>query len=210
MSSLTKTVSYTTNSSFLRRVQSGNENAWREFYQKYSGMICHIGKKRNLSPEECEDLMIEVMMIFWKKMDSFVYDSQRGKFRSYLGKFADFCALRRFASSRRHNAALASISVEYPPDIDSACLEEWQKFLLDRALEELKESVDTVTFQVFYMSFFQQRPVAEISVITRKTANNIYMIRFRCLAKLRKLIKEYRQFSERELLRNSHKKADEY
>ena len=194
----------------MRRVKEGNETAWQEFYQKYAGMICHIGKKRNLSSEECDDLMIEVMTIFWQKMDRFVYDASQGKFRSYLGKIADFCALRRFATNKRHNRILAQVDIDYPSDIDVSYLEEWQNFLMHNALEELKQSVDTVTFQVFYMSFFQHRPVSDICAITRKTANNVYMIRFRCLKKLQALLKEYRQCSEAELLRHSHKNNLEY
>ena len=43
---------YTTHTSFLKRVKSGSEEAWNEFFNKYSGMIWDIGKKRNLSPVE--------------------------------------------------------------------------------------------------------------------------------------------------------------
>lgn len=208
MPTFSKTLSYTTNSSFLRRVKAGDELAWKEFYIKYSGMIYSIGKKRRLNAADCDDLMIEVMMIFWEKMDCFVYDPQRGRFRSYLSKITEYCAMKRFVRNRR-NAVKSSSDIEYPPDIDTICMEEWQNFLLQRALDDLKTMVNTVTFQVFYMSFFQNRPVEEICAITRKTANNVYAIRFRCLKKLRGLINEYRQLGEAELLRHSHKNIEE-
>ena len=79
------TLSYTTHSSFLQKISSGNEEAWGEFYRKYVGMVRTVGRKRRLTPDECDDLMVSVMLIFWKKLDTFVYDRQRGKFRSYLG-----------------------------------------------------------------------------------------------------------------------------
>lgn len=171
-------------------------------------MIRNIGKKRNLNADDCDDLMIEVMTIFWKKMDHFVYDPQRGRFRSYLSKIAEFCAMRRFADKCR-NVEMVPENIEYPPDIDATFLEEWQNFLLQRALDDLKNMVETVTFQVFYMSYFQNRPVDEICEITRKTANNVYGIRFRCLKKLRDLINGYRQLGEAELLRHWHKNMEE-
>ena len=208
MSTFSKTLSYTTDSSFLRRVKIGDELAWKDFYKKYSGMIRNIGKKRNLNADDCDDLMIEVMTIFWKKMDHFVYDPQRGRFRSYLSKIAEFCAMRRFADKCR-NVEMVPENIEYPPDIDATFLEEWQNFLLQRALDDLKNMVETVTFQVFYMSYFQNRPVDEICEITRKTANNVYGIRFRCLKKLRDLINGYRQLGEAELLRHWHKNMEE-
>ena len=204
-----KNITYTTHSSFLRRVQDGNESAWNEFYDKYSGMIFHIGQQRNLSAEECDDLKIEVMTIFWSKMEEFVYDSSKGKFRSYLSQIADFCAQKRFASQRRYARILTSLGNEYPEEVDSQYMDEWRQFLLQQAMEELKRSVDMVTYQVFHMSFIQQRPIADICTITRKTANNVYIIRYRCFNKLRKLLKEYRQFSEMEFLRHSQRKSDE-
>ena len=205
-----KIITYTTHSSFLRRVQDGNESAWNEFYDKYSGMIFHIGQQRYLSTEECEDLKIEVMTIFWSKMEEFVYDSSKGKFRSYLSQIADFCAQRRFSLLRRHKNLLNSLKNEYPEEVDSQYMDEWRQFLLQQAMEELKRSVDMVTYQVFHMSFIQQRPIADICTITRKTANNVYIIRYRCFNKLRKLLKEYRQFSEMEFLRHSQRKKEEY
>ena len=204
-----KNITYTTHSSFLRRVQNGNETAWNEFYDKYSGMIFHIGQQRNLSPEECDDLMIEVMLIFWHKMEEFVYDSKKGKFRNYLGRIADFCARKSLYTRKRHEKFLNSLGGEYPAGLDSDYMDEWRQFLLQQAMEELKASVDMVTFQVFHMSFIQQRSTADICKITRKTANNVYLIRYRCLNKLRKLINEYRHFSEMEFLRHSQRKSEE-
>ena len=59
------------------------------------------------------------------------------------------------------------------------------------------------------MSFVQKCPVAEIASVTRKSPNNIYVIRSRCMTKLKKIISQYRQLDEAELLDHSSKKASE-
>ena len=205
-----KTISYTTDSSFLNRVKSGDENAWSDFYNKYSGMIRSIGQKHFLTPEECDDLTVEVMTIFWKKMEEFIYDRSRGMFRSYLGRITNYCAMKIFAIRRKHLSVLRNNTADYPDDVDTRIMDEWRDFLFNKAMEELKESVDTETYQVFYMSFIQHCPVDEISAITRKTSNNIYVIRSRCLAKLTALIKQYRQFESELSGSHSHKKSEEY
>ena len=87
-------------------------------------------------------------------------------------------------------------SIDYPPEIDQLYMDEWRDFLLQKAIDELKQIVDTETYQVFYMSVVQNRPVSDISAVTRKTPNNIYVIRSRCLKKLRRLIQSYRQREE--------------
>lgn len=198
-------ISFTTHSSFLERIRNGSENAWNEFYRKYAGMIYNIGQKRHLSPEECDDLMIDVMVIFWKKIDDFIYDRERGKFRSYLNKIASFAALKIFSRRDKQHNELRS-SVDYPADINSEYMDEWHNFILEKAMDDLEQSVDTETYQIFCMSFLQHRPIAEISAITRKTANNIYVIRSRCLKKLKKLVSMYRQYEEEELAGHSTRK----
>ena len=205
-----ETVSYTTDSSLLRHVQQGNEEAWNRFYHKYIGMIHSIGKKRRLNPEERDELMIEVMTIFWRKMDHFIYDRNRGKFRSYLGKIADYCAMQIFSKKEDDSEIISDPEMDYPNDVDDALMEDWQNYLLDKAMEALREEVDTEIYQVFYMSFIQKCPVAEIAAITRKTPNNIYVIRSRCLSKLTALIKEFRQLDDQMLSFHSHKKDLEY
>lgn len=207
-----KTFSYTTNPSFLERVKSGNEKAWSEFYKKYAGMIYHIGQEQHLSPEECDDLTIEVMTVFWKKIDNFLYDPARGKFRSYLGKISNFTVLKikKRRSKEIQNKAEEEEILSYPECIEDSCMKEWQDFIISKALEELRLQVDTETYQAFYMSFFQHRPPREIAAITRKSVNNVYVIRSRCLKKLKAIISCFRQCEEAELLANSSRNASDH
>ena len=87
---------YTTRKSLLDQVQAGNEEAWREFYRKYRGMIVAIGRNRHLSEEECDELLQDVMRIFWKRMDRFTYDPDKGKFRGYLSRIAHYAAMKKW------------------------------------------------------------------------------------------------------------------
>lgn len=193
-----------TSTSMLRHVQEGREEAWKEFYEKYSGMIHCIGQKNNLSEEECDDLKIDVMTIFWRKMNNFLYDPEKGKFRNYLGRIAFFSALKRRQQSPPELPA--DELQDYPEYIDETIMTEWKNFLLEEALKDLKEELDTEIYQIFEMSFIQGRPAKEISAITRRTANNIYVIRSRCLKKLRKIISVYREMEEAELRGRSSRK----
>lgn len=205
------TVSYTTHSSFLRQIRSGNDAAWNEFYRKYAGMIHAIGKQRKLTREECDDLMVDVMVIFWKKVDSFFYDPSRGKFRSYLAKITNYAAMKIFSRRPPDPGKLTATAMElkYPEGIDEIYMAQWQDFIIGKAMQDLQSQVDTESYQVFYMLFIQHRKISEISEITRKSRNNIYVIRSRCMKKLEKLITFYRQCEESELISNSHSNEDE-
>lgn len=196
---------YTTSSSFLRRVQSGNEAAWHDFYARYAGMIRAIGQKRSLTPEECDDLLIDVMVIFWKQMERFTYDRSRGSFRAFLARITQFAAGK--IRNREHRPAPAAPAAEcdYPPDVDRISMEEWRDFLLKSAMEDLKQEVDTEIWQVFYMLEFQHRTITEVAAITRRKPNNLYIIRHRCYRKLREIIAAYRERGDSELALHSHR-----
>lgn len=188
-----------TRASLLQRVQAGKEEAWFEFYGKYAALIRSVGMKNKLSPAECDDLMVDVMVIFWRKMESFLYDPRKGRFRSYLSRIAFFAAIKR-RQKQMLTCGLDELP-EYPDGVDEEVMNEWRDFLFQKALEELQETVDSETFNVFYMSFVQKRPVQDICTITRRTANNVYVIRSRCLKKLRKIISVYRKLEETELMK---------
>ena len=205
------TMSYTTNSSMLRSISAGSEEAWCEFHRKYVGMVHAVGRKRRLTKEECDDLMVTVMVTFWKKLDTFVYDRQRGKFRSYLAKIADFSAQKIYRNSHLDKGDILHTQlVDYPEGIDSVHMEEWKNFVIEQALEELQKTIDTETYQVFYMYFVQKRPVADIAEFTRKTPNNIYAINSRCRKKIKAIIAAYRAEFEASGEGNSPRSSVEY
>ena len=187
--------SCTTQASFLEKIRSGDEHAWFEFYRKYADMIRHVGASKGLSQSECDDLMVEVMVIFWKKMDHFIYDAARGKFRSYLWRITEVLSLH-FLKKKRQSSSLQEHLLHYPEYVDADCMEEWRDFLLEQAMGDLRESVDAVSYQVFHMSFIGRHTIREISAVTRKSPNAIYIIRSRCIRKLNKIIAAYRQFGE--------------
>ncbi len=188
----TELFSGTTDSSFLRQVQSGDEDAWQRFYSRYSEMIRQIGARRHLSHADCQDLHSEVMTIFWRKMDSYIYDRCRGSFRGFLAGIAESAAGRLFQRKTSGND-LPGEEIDYPPEVDRIYMDEWRDFLLQKVIGDLKQIVDTETYQVFYMSVVQERPIRDVAAVTRKTPNNIYVIRYRCLRKLRQLVQSYSQ-----------------
>lgn len=197
----------TTSVSLLHRVQQGQEQAWFEFYDRYTHMIRNIGKRNSLSDSECDDLMVDVMMVFWHRLHNFFYDPEKGKLRHYLSRIAYFVSMKRLRKNTLpdQNSALP----EFPAEVDSTMMEEWKNFIMDAALAELKATVDSEIWQVFDMSFLQQRSVEDICTITRRKRGSVYAIRSRCLKKLRAIITCYRTLDEAELCRRSSRNAVE-
>ena len=179
---------FTTRSSHLRRLKNGEDEAWREFYRKYRAMILSIGRKLHLPEEAGEDLMQEVAVVCYRRLQTFIYNRDHCRFRSFLFQVTINLShnLRR---KNRKKISLENLPVtETLPGLDEDFLREYEQLILDRSFLILKESVDSETYLAFEMLFIEDRPVSEVAAITGKTANTLYSIKHRCLKKLQTII----------------------
>lgn len=173
---------YTTDSGLLTRMAEQEESAWREFDAKYRAMICAVGKKRGIAPEDSEDLVQEVMLICCKRIGSFFYDRSRGHFRSFLVAIVQNIAWQML----RRKKPLPDVPVpEYDASLDLEFMREYEQFLLDALLAQLRKRVGSSTYSAFDMLWLQELPVEEVARITRKSRGALYLIRHRCLRILR-------------------------
>ena len=181
---------FTTRSSHLRRLKNGEDEAWREFYRKYRAMILAIGRKLHLPEKDSEDLMQEVAAVCHRRLQTFIYDRDRCRFRSFL--FQVTANLSRNLRRKDRTAVHAKFAPDETaaPGLDEAILREYEQFILDRSFLVLKESVDSETYLAFEMLFIEDRPVPEVAALTGKTANTLYSIKHRCLKKLQAIIIE--------------------
>ena len=181
---------FTTRSSHLRRLKNGEDAAWSEFYLKYRAMIVAIGRKLHLPEDAGEDLMQEVAVVCYRRLQTFIYNRDNCRFRTFL--FQVTTNLSR--NLRRKNRKRIPLEIfhadETLPGLDEDFLREYERLILDRSFLILKESVDSETYLAFEMLFIEDRPVSEVVAITGKNANALYSVKHRCLNKLQKIIIE--------------------
>ena len=77
-------MSYTTSKTLLEKIKSGDEEAWSDFYERYYWLIYSVGRKADLDKNLCKDLVQQVMCAIFTQGNNFRYQSELGKFRSYL------------------------------------------------------------------------------------------------------------------------------
>lgn len=184
---------YTTRKSHLRHLGEMEEVAWDEFYAKYRAMIAAVGKRHGLSPADRDDLMQQVTAVMCDKLQSFVYEPEKCRFRSFL---------HQVAVNLSHNIRRKELRAHRPPavlpefcdsELDREFLAEYENYLLERSLEQLKRSMDSGVYLAFEMLVLEERPVAEVAALTGKTAGALYNIRHRGLKNLRAIIADIRR-----------------
>ena len=181
---------YTTRATLLRRLGDKEESAWREFYEKYRSMVYTIGAKHHLSGPDLEDLMQSVIAVCCESLRDFVYDPEHCRFRSFLYKVIENVSRNIRRRDRRARLVTSVVPAVCEPDIDREFMREYRAFLLRCAVERLKHLVSSETFMIFEMLEIDERPIQEVALLTNRNANSLYVIRHRCLKKLRAIIDE--------------------
>ncbi|WP_294506052.1 sigma-70 family RNA polymerase sigma factor [uncultured Victivallis sp.] len=194
---------FTTRKSLLRKVRSGDELSWNEFYAAYKPLILLCGRDCGLTGDECRELVQQVMTEIFRKnilgkyeIDRvpdhvmFRYDPAHGRFRHFLRGIIRNHAIRIY-----HNRPRFELREQLPDIISDEAWErtwdeEWEKHVFSMACTELKKRVKSVTWLAFEMYALQNRPAEEVAEFLNVSVSTVYTARSRCVSMLRTIIDE--------------------
>ena len=86
-----KVMSLTTNVTLLEKIIDGDEISWDNFHRLYAPLIRNCGEHWHLTDDECDELIQDVMISFFRDAKSFKYDRRCGSFRAHLQSVAREC-----------------------------------------------------------------------------------------------------------------------
>lgn len=199
-------MAFETRKSLLFRVKNGDEFSWNEFYELYSPLIRLHGGDFNLNEEEKDELVQKVMCeIFQKDIlskysidqvpEDVVYKHDpnvKGRFRHYMRAIIGNHARAMF---KKRNSSAVSIDDPDMPDVFSEedisrkYEEEYRMLVLNDALKELKNKVESKTFAAFEMCALQNRPPKEVAEFLNISIESVYTNRSRCVKTLKEIVK---------------------
>lgn len=197
-----------TRRSLLDRLKNWeDQTSWREFFDTYWKFIYSMAIRSGLSDQEAEDVVQETVTSLAKKMPEFEYDPQRCSFKGWLMhvtrlRIAD--ELRR----RQPHANQASFSdrdsrqtptVERVADpsanaaFEDAWEEEWERNLVDAAMERVKLRVKPDHYQIFYLSAVKGLATSEVARSLQVNPARVYLIRYRLAKEVKREIERIRE-----------------
>lgn len=178
----------TTSTTLLGRIAAGDGVGFSEFERRYAPMIVTLGRLRRLDDRECAELVQEVLLVFFRKGDSFRFDPARGRFRTFLGKVIRDCATDIIRRRPTSSTDIPEIPDEAPPPdlaADRALLQMMRDDAMEQLLEELRARVTPQTYRIYEHYVLKQHSTDEPldgAVVGR---NRIYKTKQRCGAILR-------------------------
>ena len=149
---------YKTRQTLLERLNDRyDDTSWQEFVETYRSYIFIVIRRMNINESDAEDLVQQVLLKLWEKLPDFAYDSKK-RFRSFVATVArnkvnDFIRSRMAEAARLEKKAQEeetdSLNKINVPDIDIIVQKEWELFISNLALQNLRKVTQEDSIQTF-------------------------------------------------------------
>ena len=196
-----------TRQSLLVRLRDwGDNSSWDEFHRLYRRFIQGLCIRSGLNHAESDEVVQEVLRNVAERISDYEQRENRGAFRRWLMNQTRWRIADKFRE--RDRAAVRSIhltsfdgeATEDPIDslpdenpLDDFWELEWQKHVLDTALERLGRRVPAKHFQAFELYARQGWPVRRIAKDLSINPATVYLIAHRLTKQLRLEVERLRK-----------------
>jgi RNA polymerase sigma-70 factor (ECF subfamily) len=183
-----------TRRSLLARLRNLEDSeAWQEFFDIYWKLIYCAAIKGGLSDVEAEDVVQETIVSVARGMEKFRYEPAACSFKGWLMLLTRHRIIDHFRKITVRPRGLLPLpsdtttSGAEPPIPDMAaqrafeCMwnEEWEKNLVDAALERVKRRVNPKHYQIFYLHSVKNLPAKRIAERLKVSLAKVYVVRHR-------------------------------
>lgn len=186
-----------TRHSLIGRLADWHDRArWQAFFDTYWRLIYAVARRAGLTDSEAQDVVQETILSVAKSITR--YDRSAGRFKPWLLQMTRW----RIADQFRKRLPQSEPATTGPDATrDTATLDriaapglaleqvwetEWQERLLEGALERVKRQVKPAHYQVFDLALRQHWPAAKIATELRLNIAQVYLIKHRLTALLKK------------------------
>jgi len=185
-----------TRRSLIERLRDLNDQAsWREFFEMYWKLLYGAAIRAGLSDQEAEDVVQETVIGVARKMETFRYDPAVCSFKGWLMHVTRCRIADQFRRRRPQNVPLVapraetttepSLNVHDPSAdvLEDIWDEEWQKNLVDVAMERVRRRANPEHYQIFHLHAVKGLGVRDVAKLTGASLAKVYVTYHR-MAKL--------------------------
>jgi RNA polymerase sigma-70 factor (ECF subfamily) len=175
-----------------------DQQGWRQFYDTYWRLVFGVAIKSGLTEAEAQDVVQDTMVSVSQKMPQFKAEPQAGSFKGFLLAITRRRIVDQFrkrspqaaAGDGRSDETARTSTIETIADPASLNLDavwnlEWEKNLMNAAVERVKRQVNLKQAQIYDLYVVKQWPVKKIAATLGVNIGQVYLAkhRFACLLK---------------------------
>lgn len=184
----------TTNPSIFVRLNRADpeprEIAWRQFNDRYAPIIAGFARRLGARSHEVDDVVQDVLVSFYSKSPTFVYDPSKGRFRGYL----KVCTLRALTKRLRRQLKLKTVPIdkisEDAVEIEQVWNDVWERQQLERAMAIVREQHTTgKSWRAFELHVVQGQLPQEVAKELGLSLSAVYKAKERIGGALRERIR---------------------
>lgn len=181
-----------TRTTLLQRLKNWqDQSSWQDFFDTYWRLIYSGALKAGLNEAEAQEVVQETMISVAKHMPTFEYDRTIGSFKAWLLTMTRW----RITDQLRKRRRLAAHDSFDDTDADarmtgkmmdpvSECLDalwdaEWQKNLLDAAIDKVRRRLDPQKYQIFDFYVNKEWPAEDVAKAFGISIDQVYLAKHR-------------------------------
>ena len=178
-----------TRRSLIERLRDlDDQPSWREFFDTYWELLFGAAIRAGLSDQEAEDVVQETVIGVARKMADFKYDPAVCSFKGWLMHVTRCRIADRFRRRRSQNVPLTmprvadttTDTVLNLPDptadvLESIWNEEWQKNIVDVAMERVRRQANPEHYQIFHLHAVKGLGVRDVAKLTGASLPKVYV-----------------------------------
>ena len=152
-----------TRATLLQRLRNWqDQSSWQEFFDTYWRLIYGVARKAGMTEVEAQDVVQETMVSVARHMPTFKYNPAIGSFKTWLlnmTRWRIVDQMRKRQPSQPHHpsaggtatgtATIEKVVDPASPDMDNLWNTEWERTLLDAAIDKVRVRLDPQKYQIF-------------------------------------------------------------
>jgi RNA polymerase sigma-70 factor (ECF subfamily) len=169
-----------------------DRDSWQDFFDTYWKLIYSVARRAGLSEQGAEEVVQETTVAVSKYIQDYRYDPEVCSFKNWLlqktrWKIIDQVRKRppkgveRFCppTDTGRTATVERIPDPQSLEIDGMWDEEWQRNLIDAAMQRVKGRIKPEHYQIFYLSAVRKLGPRKVAHVIGVNVAQVYLVRHR-------------------------------